>query len=183
MIPVTLVTERLVLDTPTADDRERVAEYCTDPLFERFLTTPWPYQQKDADYFLGTLVPEGWNTGGELTWAIRERTDGPLLGVIGHRTALQDVGFWLGAPHRGKGYMPETVTAVADWLFSRGLASLNWECVPGNEASVSVARTVGFTFTGTAPATIAYRDGSHPDSWHAVLRATDPRDEKPGWPV
>lgn len=183
MIPVTLVTERLVLDAPTTGDRDRVAEYCTDPLFERFMTLPWPYQAKDADYFLGGLVPDGWNSGSEFTWAIRDRTGGPLLGMIGHRTALQDVGFWLGAPHRGKGLMTEAVGAVSDWLFGRGSELVHWECVLGNEASVSVARKAGFTFTGTAPSTIAYRDGSHPDSWHALLRATDSRAEKAGWPV
>jgi RimJ/RimL family protein N-acetyltransferase len=40
VLPVILRTERLVLDAPTMDDRDLVAEYCTDPVFERFMTLP-----------------------------------------------------------------------------------------------------------------------------------------------
>jgi len=182
VLPVILRSERLVLDAPTMGDRDAVAEYCTDPVFERFMTLPWPYEQKDADYFLSTHVPAGWANENEFTWAIRTRTDGPLIGAIGHRVELQDVGFWLGAPHRGNGYMTEAVVAVCDWLFERGSESVRWECVVGNAASASVARKAGFTFTGTAPANVRSRDGAHEKSWHGVLLSTDSRAVQPGWP-
>jgi len=183
VLPVTLRTERLVLDAPNLEDHELVAQYCTDPLFERFLTIPWPYTAGDAEQFLATFVPAGWDKDREFTWAIRESAGGPLLGVIGHRVALGDVGYWLGGPHRGNGFMTEAVGAVCDWLFDRGLDAVNWECIVGNSASASVARKSGFAFSGIAPATAAYRDGSHPQSWHGVLDARDSRGQKPGWPA
>lgn len=172
-----------MLDAPTLNDHERVATYCTDPLFEQYLTIPWPYTPADAEYFLSTFVPEGWQTDKEFTWAIRESVGGPLLGVIGHRVTLGDIGYWLGEPHRGSGLMTEAVGAVCEWLFERGLDAVHWECIEGNASSVSVARKSGFTFTGHAPATAAYRDGSHPQSWHGTLLSADSRDEKPGWPA
>lgn len=181
-IPV-LRTARLVLDAPEPDDRERVIEYCRDPVFERFMVLPWPYQPEHADFFLQKLVPEGWAGGSEWTWALRESDGGPLLGVIGYRAELADLGYWLGAPHRGRGLMTEAVTAVLDHVFAAGVPLVNWECMVGNGASASVARKTGFTYTGTRPARIPTRDGTFPDAWHAQLRAAEPRAPQPGWPA
>jgi len=144
------------------------------------MTLPWPYQPKDADFFVHDYVPKGWATDAEYTWALR--SGGEFLGVIGYRFNRSDIGYWLGAPHRGKGFMPEAVAAVADWLFDLGVERLAWECVVGNAASVAVARKSGFTFTGERPTQIPFRDGSHPPAWHGELRARDARDEKAGWP-
>jgi RimJ/RimL family protein N-acetyltransferase len=180
MIPVELRTSRLVLDQPGRDDIDLVTEYCQDPVFEAFMTLPWPYHRGDAEYFVEEFVPDGWARDIEYTWAIR--TGGDFLGVIGVRVATGMVGFWLGAPHRGHGYMPEALNAVADWMFARGAEQLRWECVVGNTASASVARQVGFTYTGRAPTTILGRDGTAPDSWHGTLAATDPRTATERWP-
>ena len=172
MEPVTLRSDRLVLDLPTLDDRARVIEYCQDPLFERFLTVPWPYRPSDADFFLTKFVPEGWASGDELTWALRN--DDGFLGVIGWRATASNLGYWLGAPHRGHAYMAEAVTAVCDWLFSAELTDIvNWECLLGNAASESVARAAGFTVTGEAPSNVRSRDGSHPPALHGFLAAPD----------
>jgi RimJ/RimL family protein N-acetyltransferase len=64
-----------------------------------------------------------------------------------------------------------------------GRAEVAWECVVGNAASVSVARKAGFTFTGERPTALTFRDGTHPLAWHGVLRADEPRVERPGWPA
>jgi RimJ/RimL family protein N-acetyltransferase len=181
MKPVTLTTERLVLDLPTADDIDLATEYCQDPLFEKYLTTPWPYVRDDAVGFFLDIVPGAWKRETEFTWAIRR--DGEFLGVIGYRTVGRDIGFWLGAAHRGHGYMTEATNAVLDWLFDRGVDRVLWECVLGNEASVSVARKTGFTYTGEAPAHVLSRDGSAAPSWHGVITGADSREAKPGWPV
>ena len=181
MIPVVLGTERLVLDQPRDADRELITQYCQDPVFERFMTLPWPYEQKHADFFVDEFVPGGWATDTEYTWAIRR--DGQFLGAIGYRASTTDLGYWLGAPHRGQGVMPESAAAVIDWLFGEGVPRLAWECVAGNVASASVARKVGFRFTGEAPTSLAYRDGSFPLSWHGRLAAGDDRTPKEGWPL
>jgi len=180
MIPVELRSRRLLLDQPTTADSDLIVEYCGDPVFEHTMTLPWPYTVADADFFVNEYVRTGWSTDAEYTWALRH--DGQFLGVIGYRFNRSDIGYWLGAPHRGKGYMPEALSAVTDWLFELGVERLGWECVVGNVASAAVARKAGLTFTGTAPAEIPYRDASHPASWHGVLLPADDRTEKPGWP-
>ena len=179
-----LQTERLWLDSPVLSDRFAVAEYCRDPLFETLMTLPWPYEQRHADFFLYRVVPGGWLSGDELTWAVRESEGGPLLGIIGWRREFGDIGYWLGAPHRGRGLMTEAVIGVTDWLMTGfGRTEVAWECVIGNAASVSVARKAGFTFTGERATGLTFRDGSHPPAWHGVLRAGEPRVERPGWPT
>ena len=180
MIPVTLTTERLVLDQPSLADANHIAEYCSDPLFEHLMTTPWPYERKHAVHFVESYVPIGWEDDKEYTWAIRR--DGEFAGMIGYRTELGMIGFWLGAPHRGLGIMTEAATAVVDWVFEQGSPAVRWECVEGNAASASVARKLGFTYTGSGPGAVTARDGSASPSWLATLLATDSRAEKPGWP-
>ena len=175
---------RLWLDQPVITDRDRVAEYCRDPLFERFMTLPRPYELRHADLFLEKLVPRGWADGSELTWALRTGAGEQLLGVVGWRAERGDLGYWIGAPHRGNGFMTEAVVAVTDWLFAeQGTDVVAWECVVGNAASVSVARKSGFSFTGERPTELTFRDGSHPPAWHGILRAGEGHAPKGGWPL
>lgn len=182
MIPVTLRSARLVLDQPRAADIDLIAEYCTDPLFERFLTTPWPYRREHAAHFVEHHVPTGWAQGSEVTWALR--ASGVFLGVIGLRLGQGVVGYWLGAPYRDTGYMGEALAAVCDFAFEGlGRDVVRWECVVGNTASAATARAVGFTYTGEGPAEVLGRDGSVPPSWHGILHRDDTRDRKPGWPL
>lgn len=182
MIPVTLRTHRLVLDQPTGADVDAITEYCQDPLFEAYLTTPWPYERGHAVQFVESYVPTGWADDTEYTWVLR--ADGTFVGVIGARSARDDVGFWLGAPFRRRGYMVEALGGVADWWFtSLGRDALRWECVVGNDASAATARATGFTYTGVAPAEVPKRDGSLPLAWHGILRCSDARTPKSGWPV
>ena len=80
--------------------------------------------------------------------------------------------------------MTEAVIVVTDWLMiDFGRTEVAWECVIGNTSSVSVARKAGFSFTGERATGLTFRDGSHPSAWHAVLRAGEPRVERPGWPT
>jgi len=183
--PITLRTERLLLDELRESDAQAMYEYCQDPDFERFLTIPWPYSLADARWFITEHAPAGWADGSDLIWAIRDH-DGQFLGVIGLRDKFgqHDVGFWLGRAHRGTGVIPEATNAVLDWAFNTAsIGSVSWECMVGNEASMTVARKLGFTFTETSPSTLPARDGTHPPSWHGLLRASDDRSVKPGWPA
>jgi RimJ/RimL family protein N-acetyltransferase len=183
MRPVDLATARLVLDQPGEGDVDDIARYCREPLFEQYLTTPWPYERRHAEGFVREYVPAGWDTDRECTWALRRGTGEPLLGVIGWRAERSDIGFWLGAPHRGQGFMSEALGAVADWLFARDVPVIRWEAYLGNVASAATARAAGFRYTGEAPADVVARDGSRPAAWHGELASIAPRRRQPGWPI
>lgn len=185
MEPFSLRTERLVLDQPVASDIDDITTYCADPVFEGFMTTPWPYKRTHAEYFVDDYVRTGWADGSEWTWAIREGERMPLLGVVGVRfLSAPSVGYWLGAPHRGRGIMPEALAVVIDAVFERTEAKLvRWECVAGNQASLRVAQKTGFRYAGAEPGMIPGRDDVAKDSWHGVLRRGESRDPKAGWPL
>jgi RimJ/RimL family protein N-acetyltransferase len=183
MEPFVLRTARLILDQPVSADIGDIARYCSDPVFERFLTIPWPYRRADAVAFVEQYVTTGWAGDREWTWAIRAGEGDPLLGVIGLRRDIAMVGFWLGAEHRGRGILPEALTAVVDEVFARtDRERVQWECVLGNAASLRVAQKCGFRFTGVGPGQVLGRTGEPSTSWTAVLDRDDDRAPKPGWP-
>jgi len=180
-----LRSERLTLSMPTPDDVDAITRYCQDPLFEQYLTTPWPYGRSDAVAFVDA-VARWWEERSEFTFGIHlDEHDGDvrLIGMIGWRSR-GDVGFWMGAEHRGRGYMVEALAAMVEWVFVEHAPDrIAWETLPGNIASARVARAVGFRYTGIAPVLVPARDGSRPDSWHGELLRDDDRDPKPGWPL
>jgi RimJ/RimL family protein N-acetyltransferase len=95
------------------------------------------------------------------------------------------LGYWMGAPHRGKGYMTEATIIVCEWVFAQqeSVDEILWEATAGNLASAHVAQRAGFRFGGVAPLGHAHRDGTHSPGWHAVLGRGDSRDLKDGWPL
>lgn len=184
MEPFTLQTDELVLDEVTLADAPLIARYCSEPVFERFMSTPWPYTTADAESFSGEYVPSAWHNGSEWTWAIRATPGGDLLGVIGLRLPSGMLGFWLGSPHRGKQIMSAATEAVVTAAFSRtDLPAVRWEAHVGNIASLRTAQRAGFTFTGERPGIIPDREGKPVQSWTAEIRRGDASGPKPGWPA
>lgn len=190
---VRLETERLILDAPTERDIPYIYAYCQDPLIQRFTTVPQPYSLSDAEGFISKLVKPGWDSGRELTWALRRKEEPTILGVVSLRDWNESqamVGFWLGAPWRGKGYTPEAVAAVVDWVFTgqwtvRGGTpnqTILWEAMVGNTGSAVVAQRVGFRYTGTGRSDIE-RFGEFPASHRAELTAADRPGPADGWPA
>jgi RimJ/RimL family protein N-acetyltransferase len=183
VIPVTLSTERLVLDVPTRADTVAITDACQDPEIVRWTTIPTPYTPRDAHAFVDALVGPGWASDREYTWAIRRRGSTWLDGVVSLRTAHRDLGFWLAPGARGEGLMPEAVRAVVRWAFDRGMADVYWECFVGNTASASTARKAGFAFTGTGTGLIPHRDGSPAAVWTGRIRADGSDPSTGGWPA
>jgi len=174
-----------VLSVTDANDVDAIELLCQDELMRDMLASlPWPYTREHAEHFATQLVPEGWASGDSLTWSIRETDDGPHLGSIGWRRGLHDIGFWMGSPYRGRGYMTEAVGGVCDWVFAElGEERIAWEALVGNTASARVARAAGFRFDGERASDVCFRDGKRPAAWHAVLERTDDRAPHDGWPL
>ncbi|MCU1419150.1 MAG: Protein N-acetyltransferase, RimJ/RimL family [Mycetocola sp.] len=190
---VRLETDRLILDAPIESDIPFIFAYCQDPLIQQFTTVPQPYALSDAESFLSRVVNPGWSSGTELTWALRRKDEPTLLGVVSLRDwndTQAMVGFWLGAPWRGAGYMPEAVRAVAGWAFSGqwsipGRASnksILWEAMVGNASSAIVAQRTGFRYLGTGRAEVE-RFGEFPPSHRAELAPADLAGPAHGWPA
>jgi len=185
MEPVVLRTDRLVLSATNADDIDAITELCQDrAMVEMLAALPWPYTRADAEKFATRIVPDGWRSGESLTWSIRERDGGPHLGSIGWRRGTRDIGYWMGAPYRRRGYTLEAVRAVCEWVFHElGESRIGWEALVGNVGSARVARAAGFAFDGVHESTLCVRDGGRPPAWHAHLDRDADGAPQPGWPV
>jgi RimJ/RimL family protein N-acetyltransferase len=185
MDPVVLRTERLVLSAPTEADVDTITELCQDQaMVEMLAAVPWPYTRADAEFFVNEVVAPGWARDSEYVWGIRETADGPHLGSIGWHPARREIGYWMGAPHRGRGYMSEAAREVCRWVFAElGVDRIGWEAYVGNVASARVARALGFRFDGVRESAVCVRDGERPAAWHGYLLAGDDGAPQPGWPL
>lgn len=184
MEPFSLHPDGLLLDQLTGADLQLIALYCSDPVFEQFMTTPWPYSLADAESFVGEYVPAAWANGSEWTWAIRRGAGGELLGVISLRLPSGMIGFWLGAPHRGSGIMSAATEAVVGAAFTRTpLQAVKWEAHVGNIASLRTAQRAGFSYTGEHPGAILGRDGNAVQSWTAEIQHSSRDSQALEWPA
>jgi [ribosomal protein S5]-alanine N-acetyltransferase len=77
---------------------------------------------------------------------------GLTLGMIRRGVAqATTLGYWMGAPHAGKGHMTRAVRAAAGYAFeSLRLRRIEAACVPYNEASMHLLEKVGFRREGFA---------------------------------
>jgi len=87
------------------------------------------------------------------------------------------IGYWMGAPHVGRGYMTDAVDAAAAFAFaSLQLNRLEAACLPVNTASKRVLEKVGFTLEGRARRYLKI-DGRWQDHDLYGLLHDDPRPE------
>jgi RimJ/RimL family protein N-acetyltransferase len=177
----TLRTRNLVLDAVTPADSQRVFDACQDPVLQSYVPVPVPYTMEAA-----TGYTQGYAVDARWLWAIRERMDGPLLGVIElkpHGLGSAELGFWLGSDHRGRGIMTEATIAVIEYAFTvAGLEHVDWCAVVGNVPSAIVARNAGLRYEGLRRKSMPHRD-VRLDGWFGSILRTDDRSPQGGWPV
>ena len=108
---------------------------------------------------------------------------GELLGVIGVREPRHEIGYWMGAAHRGAGLMSEAAVAVADWALAggiRGATTLFWRR-RGYRRPPAWRAAAGFRRIEPADPTVPARDGDALPAWHAVRTVpADPRASRAG---
>jgi ribosomal-protein-alanine N-acetyltransferase len=152
VLPV-LRTERLVLRPLRDDDATSLFAYFSDPVAMRYWSTP---PMKDAMEARASIARarEDLALGTALRWGIARAGDDALLGVCsllhlepGHRRA--EIGYLLGRPHWGHGYMVEALTAVLDHGFARlDLHRVEADLDPRNQASRGLLARLGFVEEG-----------------------------------
>lgn len=186
MEPVALRTPRLLLQAPTSADVDAITAACQDPQILEWTTLPSPYARRDADDFV-RHVAQGWGDGSQAVWTVY--ADGELVASIGlhhiteHPTGGEaELGYWVAAPARGRGYLTEAAGAVIDWAFAElGLARIRWRAVVGNVPSARSARALGFRYEGLLRQGLAGPRGRS-DGWIGGLLRTDDR-APVHWPI
>lgn len=142
-----LVTRRLTLRPPLLPDVEDIALHLSNPRVARMLVrVPHPYGVADAERWLESLAgrPE------ELVYTIhRER----LIGVVSVETGEDGprLGYWLGEPWHGRGFMTEAAGALLAYAFAtRGYSAIRSSVFIDNEQSLRVQAKLGFDVTGSS---------------------------------
>lgn len=90
------------------------------------------------------------------------------------------LGYWMGAPYAGHGYMSDAVRAVAGHVFGPlDLHRLEAACLPENEASIRLLERVGFSREGLARRYLCI-NGAWRDHLLFALLKDDLRGREPG---
>lgn len=146
-----LATDRLVLRRPRQADAEVLAMLANDrTIAENTASIPHPYGLKDArDY-----IAKAQATTMALPFVAVRHGDQALIGAGAIAIRAQDeapeIGYWVGSPHRGRGYATEISRALVDLSFERlELGRLVARCRVTNENSRRVLEKCGFQWCGT----------------------------------
>jgi RimJ/RimL family protein N-acetyltransferase len=142
--PAVLTTARLVLRSPRLDDAKAITALINDRrVAENMASVPHPYRRKDAKTFIEAAKAKP-------LFAIT-LSDGTLIGGCGapYRGEHPELGYWIGVPHWGNGYVTEAARAVIDYCFGElGYDALHAGARVSNPASRRVLEKCGFQWTG-----------------------------------
>lgn len=165
----------IVLTPLEPTDAEEVYGAASDPEISKWL--PWAvegYSIEDAKVFVGAASDAAWESGRPV-WAIREKGDDKLAGVVTLRNMKDntwDIGFWMTKDKRGKGIATRATKAALKAGFEHlGALRVQHLATIGNYASQSVARKTGFLPEGTIRK--QYDDGSVKDQWQSAILKAD----------
>lgn len=185
MEPVALHDDTVLLSPPTEADVDAITAACQDPEVAAWVTVPQPYRRQDGEGFVRSFVPEGWASGRDLVWAIRE-PDGRLLGMVGLHgieDGSAELGYWVAPWGRRRGAAGSAVRLVVDHAFGPlGLVRLSWTAYEGNWPSRRIAWRSGFRVEGMLRLGTVQR-GVRRDTWVGSLLAADPRGPAEPWPA
>ena len=156
MAHATLETKRLLLRGWTQEDAPALYRYASDPRVGPACGWPPHTSEENSRQIIRAAL------SGPETYALVLRETGEPIGCASIMSAgsgsapmregdaSREIGYWLGAPHWGNGYVPETVNALLDRCFE----ALGCETVwcgyhEGNEKSRRVQEKCGFVYHHT----------------------------------
>jgi RimJ/RimL family protein N-acetyltransferase len=146
-----IITDRLILRPVAAADAEAIATLADNYKVAVMLSRlPYPYRLADALRFLAWAKDQ---PADETVFGIHLKdAAGTFIGIAAceRRDAAEpELGYWLGEPYWGKGYMSEAVKALVAHAFNEaGHDRLVSGCRLQNLASRRVLEKAGFEHAG-----------------------------------
>jgi RimJ/RimL family protein N-acetyltransferase len=185
--PNIIRTARLVLRPLRADDAARVFElFGRWEVLRTLSSPPWPYRLADAEGFCRLRAQR--IDGGPITSALT--LDGLLIGSIDaiqkpasavQRAAGFALGYWLGQPYWGQGYMSEAARGFIAHVFAlTGEAVIYSGAFAENRASLRIQDKLGFIRDGEAMLYSTPRKAELPHVNTVLTRASFERTVAPG---
>ncbi len=151
-LPV-IVSERLELRPCEYTDAADVQRLAGDfSVADTTLNVPHPYSDGMAEEWISGHAPAFASLTG-LTLAITDRLSGDLLGTIGLRIRRShdsaELGYWIGAEFRTRGYCTEAGVAILSYGFERlNLNRVHATHLKRNPASGRVMQKLGMRLEG-----------------------------------
>lgn len=143
-LPHRIETPRLVLRAPIRGDVPDLVQLADNRrIYEVLARLPHPYTRADGIAFVEIFAQRP----DERPYAIT--LDGRFIGVVGftyHEGGEPpELGYWLGEPHWGKGYMSEAVKGLLEAAFATGLyPRIKSRALASNLGSLNVLAKAGF---------------------------------------
>ena len=159
MIDPVITTRRLILRGARAGDADDIYRNINDrDVICMIARPPWPYPRALADEFVATSD------------ASMIEYDGEVIGAIGiaKRAHGFNLGFWIGKPHWGKGFMTEAAAGLIAAFFTDvpdedlHYEDLHSAYLVDNPASWRVQQKLGFKTVGPCMLQINSRGGAQP---------------------
>lgn len=146
-----IITKRLILRPWKETDAESLYEYAKDPKVGPI--AGWPVHtsiQNSLDIIKNVLSQEG-------TFAVCLKENNIAIGSIGlikpeqSHTKINDkeieVGYWIGVPFWGNGYIPEAIKAIQKYVFKElGYNAMWCGYYDGNQKSKRCMEKCGFKY-------------------------------------
>lgn len=151
---MTLQTARLILRPWSQDDAPSLYQYASDPRVGSAAGWPAHTSVDESREIIRTVFSSPY------TYAIALKNTGEVIGSIGLRigeesalthSALEgDLGYWIGVPHWGQGYVPEASAALIHYGFEELHLQTIWGAYfDGNAQSQRVFEKCGFIYDHT----------------------------------
>jgi ribosomal-protein-alanine N-acetyltransferase len=97
-----------------------------------------------------------------------------VSGIIRGSFQSSYVGYWIGRPFAGHGFMTEALGLVLVFAFrTLGLHRVEANIIPGNRASLRLVKRLGFRYEGTAVRYLRI-NGRWQDHEHWAITADEP---------
>jgi RimJ/RimL family protein N-acetyltransferase len=146
----TLHTERLALRALRPEDAGDLSQLVDDLSVARMTTAiPHPFPAGAADDFIQRMTECDGRREGVFAIDVRERGFAGVLGFHPDERGVPEIGYWLGRPYWGCGYMTEAVRAALGWAGGGwGKRYLMSGHFADNPASGAVLIKAGFLYTG-----------------------------------
>ena len=133
----------------TLKDVNAFVEYLNDKeIYNNTLSIPYPYTNKDGEWFVNFVEERKKENGKVVNWAIRNK-DEKLIGVVGFHDGVKghkaEIDYGLANPYWSKGIMSEAVQKICDIGFYKfGLKRITATIFEHNIGSEKVLEKCGF---------------------------------------
>jgi RimJ/RimL family protein N-acetyltransferase len=138
---------------------------------------PWAttvVDEASARAFLQRYAEERARDGGRVygIWLGGELAGGTLFRVFDTRFGVCEVGVWLAPQAEGRGLVTRAARRMIEWAVrERGMARVEWRCVPTNERSIAVAKRLGMTRDGVLREAFPHQGVRHDvEVWSLLAR-------------